>query len=152
MRKIIVLLVIVCVGAIAFTAGCADSSNGTPTTVPTTQPVQTTATEDVSLVPGPTETLPSQQFVDIEVKKDQIYNTITVEFRGGKGQFAVTRIDVKATLSNGEVIPDTLGSDVGDTVTFNGTDGADRVEVWISFTDGTRYKVYDDLVEGKTRN
>jgi hypothetical protein len=151
MRKIIALLVIVCVSAIAFTAGCADSSDGTPTTVPTTQPVQTT-TQQGPIVTEVTQTLPTQKYIEIDVRKDQIYNTIIVEFRGGKGQSAVTKIDVKATLSNGEVEQANLDNKVGDTVEFNGTSSEDRVEVWVSFTDGTRYKIYDDTVVGKTRN
>ena len=136
-------------------AGCADTGDegmptATPTPIPTTQP-PTLPPDTFSLEPGPTDAVPSHKGVEISAKKDSIYATISVEFRGGKGQYLLSALDVTAYLSTGEVIMDSLGLKVGDEVVIRGTTGTDRVIVDASFVDGTTYRVFDEALKYRER-
>ena len=148
MHKIATLLVVLFIAILTVGAACTSSSD-TPTPVPT--PVQTTVPvitaaqtpQSPDLQPQPTDVIPTQKYVEVQVDKDPIYGTITVIFRGGKGQYAVTTLTVKATLATGEMHIQDLAPEVNKEAEFPGTTGSDRVEVTAFFNDGTSYKIYD---------
>lgn len=121
-----------------------------PTKVPETTIVPTTAAG--SLVPGPTDTLPSTMPVDINVEKAGTYSTtIIAHFNGGKGMSFVSRVDVRVTRADGSVVTGTLIPQKGQTLEFEGTKGSDRVEVIVTMKTGNVYKVVDELLPYKTR-
>jgi hypothetical protein len=101
---------------------------------------------------GPVQTVPADYSVDIQVnQKDSIYKTVDVVFTGGKGQIQVSNILLKFTRSDGPVETKVLKPEKGATVTFQGTEGTDRVEVVVSYNNGTSYKVIDAPVPYRTR-
>jgi hypothetical protein len=156
MKKLTSLLLVLLLAALTLGAACTDTSGGdatgTPTATPAaTEPGATTTEDDFSLQPGPTDAIPSNKGVEVKADKDPIYATITVEFRGGKGQYALTDLQVRVTLSNGEILNENLGLKVGDEIEVEGTRGTDRVEVTAFFNDGTSYKIFDDVLEFKKR-
>ncbi|NYT05206.1 MAG: hypothetical protein GKC04_02360 [Methanomicrobiales archaeon] len=154
MRKTVSLLVVLCLVLLTFGAACTSSpadQTATPTPV-TTQPTKAvvpTATQVVDLEPKPTDVVPTQKMVTVDVDKDPIYGTITVTFRGGKGQYAVTKLTAKATLATGEIITKDLPPEVNAEAEFPGTTGSDRIEVTAYYNDGTSYRIYDKLSEIK---
>lgn len=117
-----------------------------PTPTETTA-VPTTPAED-SVISG---LPPSNKAVEVQVNRDPIFTDIAVIFRGGKGQYFVQEIDVRATLSDGTIINEKLGSNVNDEIVIQGTTGEDRIEVFVSYLDGTRYKIYDEYHKFKQR-
>ena len=95
-----------------------------------------------SIVPGTTDTLPSASNVVIQVaQKDSIHKTIDVTFAGGAGQTQVQRIDVIYTGSDGATRTQQLAPEKGATVTIQGTDKTDRIQVYVTLYTGTRYLV-----------
>jgi hypothetical protein len=136
-------------------AGCADTGDeGVPTVTPTPVPTTLRPTlppDTFSLEPGPTDAIPSQKNVEATAIKDSIYGTITVEFRGGKGQYLLSDLLVTAYLSTGEVITERLGTNVNSEVVIRGTTGTDRVVVDASFVDGTHYRIFDKALGYKER-
>jgi hypothetical protein len=105
-----------------------------------------------SLTPGPTQTLPSERSIDIQINdKDALDATISVIFAGGKGQVAVTSIEVRVTRSDGVVITENLPAEKGAELKIQGTKGDDRIEVFVSFNDGTSYKIIDRILPYRTR-
>jgi len=146
------LAIVITLLTLALIAGCAAPPQATtpvPTT-PATTPAQTAAQTSPpvgSLVPGPIQTLPAEKSVGFDVVRDQILPTITVSFRGGKGQAQVRDIDVRVTRSDGMVSSQKLGHNVGDSVTFDGTKGKDRVEITVTFITNDQYKVLDALYD-----
>ncbi|MDD1673505.1 MAG: hypothetical protein LUP99_03745 [Methanomicrobiales archaeon] len=138
---------------VALLAGCAapqQGSNMSPTMLPpttlTTAPPQTSPSGSSS-VPGPTQTMPADKSVTVDVVRDQIFPTITLTFRGGKGQFQVRDIDFRVTRSDGVIETKKLGHNVGDTPTFDGTRGKDRVEVTVTLVTNEQYKIIDALYD-----
>jgi hypothetical protein len=149
-------LVLIAVVITACSCACTEEATEVQTPAPTTAatPQPTTAAPEpteISLEPGPTQAPPTQKAVTVDVNRDPIDRTITVIFRGGKGQYAVQDIDVRFTLSTGEVIEEKLGSDVNDEVTVVGSTGIDRVEVTVLYNDASSYKILDDTYEFKSR-
>ena len=142
---IIVLLVALLAGCAAPQQGNVSPTTVPPTTLPTTPPL--TSPSGGSLVPGPTQTMPADKSVTVDVTRDPIYPTITLTFRGGKGQFQVRDIDVRVTRSDGVVETQKLGHNVGDTATLTGTRGKDRVEVTVTLVTGDQYKIIDALYD-----
>lgn len=153
MQRIAGIVLIFLIGALAVAAGCSSTTDSGTSTATTTTAASTTAvaTTTVSLSPGPTEVPETYKVVNFDIEKNSITAVITVDFRGGKGQSMVSGIDVKVTLSNGEVVTGTLTNSIGDTLEVQGTNGTDRVEITVSYTDGTSYKVVDELVVFKSR-
>jgi ABC-type glycerol-3-phosphate transport system substrate-binding protein len=151
-QKISFLAIILLCAAIGI-AGC----TGTPGT-PASQPTATaapSATPSLSsvpdLVPAPTDALPADYEVTIDVGEKDYLATIPVIFQGGKGQIHVTRIDVTFTRSDGQVKTTTIGKNKGDMIELEGTKQTDRVEVWVSMNNGQRYKTNDVLSPYRTR-
>jgi hypothetical protein len=128
---------------VVFLAGC--------TSLPTTPQAQGTNPAG-TLTTGPVDTLPVVSAVDILVmQKDSVYSTVDVVFGGGNGQVQVGSVDVIFTRNDGASETKKLNPEKGATVTFQGTKGTDRAEVYITLKDGKKYKVIDQLVPYRNR-
>ncbi len=120
------------------------------TTVPTAPPTLSTAVVTVVGTPDATETLPSEQYVDLSLYKQRPDSTIHLTYNGGKGAVYVQNVMMKVTLSNGEVIEKYLNDGsrkprIGDELVVDGTRGTDHVQVFVT-TAGKTYKVIDESV------
>lgn len=105
-----------------------------------------------TMVTGPVVTLPVNTAVDVQVmQKDSVYSTVDVVFGGGNGQVLVSSCDVVFTRSDGTSETRKLKPEKGETVTFQGTKGTDRIEVTITLKDGKTYKIVDQQVPYRTR-
>jgi len=146
-RIVLPVLVIVC-AAVIF-AGCTGTQPAatTGTSAQTSEPSSTTG----SIVPGPTETLPADYSVIIDVGEKDYLGKIPVTFQGGKGQVFTKKIDVTLTRSDGTVSTATIGTNKGDSATLEGTKQTDRVEVWITMVNGVTYKIIDVQSPYRTR-
>ena len=155
----LVVLALACV----ILAGCAAPQGGTPTPTPTTLPpspaLTATATLPPVMEPGPTVTVPPALSVQVDVQRNPISITpeITVTFLGGKGQFLTQSVDVRVTRSDGQVKTPRIerpgpGESIrtGTSVTLEGTQGTDRVEITVTIN-GVPYKTYDRLVPAQSR-
>ncbi len=143
---IILLFVFTCIAA------CTDSGGEVSTPTATQTPIPPTATATPVQIEECSESAPpTNRDVDIGVNRDAIATTITISFRGGKGQYMVEDIDVRITLSTGEVINEKLENKVNDEIVVQGTKGTDRVEAYVSYYDGTCYKVLDEYYTYRER-
>jgi hypothetical protein len=112
-----------------------------PTAVPTT-PIST-----VIATPVPVETLPAEQYVDLQLSKERPDYTLHLIYNGGKGEGNVVNVLMKATLSDGTVVEKYMNDGQrqprrGDEIVITGTRGSDRVEVFVTSA-GRTYKVLD---------
>ncbi len=112
-----------------------------PTTVPATPVLPVMAT------PVPVETLPAEQYVDLQLSKERPDYTLHLLYNGGKGQAFVQNVLMKATLSDGQVVEQYMNDNqrrprLGDEIIIQGTRGSDRVEVFVTSA-GRTYKVLD---------
>ena len=155
-------------GGIAFlmlllvVAGCTQTTTQQATPAPTAQPTtevpETTSIATAvptmvasSSTPGPTETLPSAQAVDVQVASNgkSIDPQVILTFRGGKGINVIPEIDITLTRSDGTVVSDKMVQPlyVGKTVSLPGSTGnKDRAEVWVYTTQGDKVKIIDQYV------
>jgi len=110
-------------------------------------PIPTTVIQMVNdQFPQDVTNLPAPNAIDIGIDKDRVYNTITVTFIGGPGQILVKNILVRVTTSDGNV-QEKIFSIInqvatGASVDMKGTQGSDRVEVFVTLN-GVIYKVKD---------
>jgi len=137
----------------ALTAGCTSPTQAEIKTVETTIPAATvTSTATISSVvatPVQVETLPAEQYVDIQVSKERPDFSLHLLYNGGKGEAFVQNILMKVTLANGEVIEQYMNNNErrprrGDELIIQGTrgSGSDRVEVFVTSA-GRTYKALD---------
>ena len=111
----------------------------TPTATPT--PYRAGA-----LVPQPTQTIPSGQKLYFQVQKSPITAKILVTFAGSAGHGSIKSADVKVTHPDGSVATGMILPLKGITeIILDGSKGTDRVEIIALMSDGTMYRVYDDL-------
>lgn len=112
----------------------------TPTATPT--PLRAGA-----LIPQPTQTIPSGQKLYFQVQKSPITAKILVTFAGSAGHGSIKSADVKVTHSDGSVATGMIQPLKGITeIILDGSKGTDRVEIIALMSDGTMYRVYDNLV------
>jgi hypothetical protein len=143
------------------TAGCTQT---TPPATPTPTAVQTIATEaptpiptTLSLTPGPTQTLPENWNIEIQVQGngEAINPLITVSCQGGKGLNFIQQIDVKVTRSDGVVETDAItkplykGKEVSLPITSQ-MGNVNRVEIWATTPQGDKVKIFDNYVPFRT--
>lgn len=148
--RITISLVLLICAAIAL-AGCTGTQS-TPVSPSTTgSGTGSPATPVGNMVVSPTDAVPSDYSVTIDIGEKDYLGNIPVIFQGGMGQAHVTKIDVTLTRSDGVVKTAVLGIKKGDEVEFEGTKQTDRVEVWVSMNDGHRYKTNDVLSPYRTR-
>ena len=134
----------------ALSAGCTSPTQAEikpveTATLPTAVP--TTFISTVVATPVPVETLPAEQYVDLQLSKERPDYTLHLLYNGGKGQTFVQNILMKATLSNGQVVEQYMNDGKrrprqGDEIVIKGTRGSDRVEVFVTSA-GRTYKVLD---------
>ncbi|HEX3001035.1 MAG TPA: hypothetical protein VHN82_01480 [Methanoregula sp.] len=99
------------------------------------------------LLPQPTQTIPSGQKLYFQVQKSPITTKIIVTFAGSAGHGSIKSADVKVTHPDGSVATGMLQPLKGITeIILDGSKGTDRVEILALMSDGTRYRVYDELV------
>jgi len=107
----------------------------------------TAATPLSSATLAPVQTLPAEQYVDVQLSKERPDYTIHPLYNGGKGEVSVQNIFLKVTLPDGQVIEKYMNDNQrqprrGDEIIVKGTRGSDRVEVYITSV-GQTYKVID---------
>ncbi len=151
MKTARILIVLAGVVLCAFAAGCTsptgvfmNSGATTPSPQVTVSPEITSPTTGSFL---PVQTLPAEQFVDVQLTKERPDYSIHLLYNGGKGEVSVQNIFLKATLSDGQVIEQYMNDNQrqprrGDEIVIRGTRGSDRVEVYITSV-GQTYKVLD---------
>ena len=138
---------------LAFSLGAACTGSGGeagPSTPGTGIPATPAPTTEVSLKPGPTQTMPPGKEVTFQITPgypSQFTHDLTITFNGGKGQDYVNGIALRVTKSNGEVVEKTLQPRIGDAVTINEAEGDNRVEITVSLVTGGSYKVTDEVVK-----
>jgi hypothetical protein len=136
-------------------AGCTSPVQTAVTPVET--PVQTstpgisTAVLTVVSTPVAVETLPAEQFVDLELSKQRPDSTIHLLYNGGKGEVFVQNIMMKVTRSDGQVIQQYMNDSNrkprrGDELVIEGTRGSDQVVVYLTSA-GKTYKIIDKPME-----
>ncbi|MCK9581404.1 MAG: hypothetical protein M0Q92_13280 [Methanoregula sp.] len=150
-RSFCALVFLVCI-AVAFT-GCTDSSGSSGTTSPATTGGNTGSTVPASdnLEPSPTEVLPSQNTVTVDINEKDYLGNIPVIFQGGMGQIHVKKIDVTVYRADGQVRTATIGTKKGDMAEIEGTKQSDRVVVYITFDNGDNMKTNDVMSPYRTR-
>ncbi len=117
------------------------------TTSVTTVQATSTSQSSVSLVPGPTQTLPANQELIFQVDKDSVSAAVTVTVTG-PSRNVVNDIAVRLTRSDGQVLTGYIKPNQKvNEVTLPGTRSADRVEVTVNFYSGDSYKVIDKIVD-----
>ena len=117
---IIPVLLLVCV--IVACAGCTNSSGMQSTGVSGTSGSATPAS-GASLTPGPTDVMPANIAVVVDVGEKDYTGTIPVIFQGGQGQINVNKIVVTLTRTDGTTQTYNLGSNKGAEVDLAGTRG-----------------------------
>ncbi len=151
-RGIVALLLCIFIGFVIVT-GCTSNEPAEVPPVPVTEITQTPEIPETDTpVPEPAEPSvfdqpvsqpPDELSVAVSADKDPVYGTITVTFDGGLGQDLIQSMEVRADLSDGQIIEMPLGTGKGDEVDINGTRGTDRVQVAVTFMNGDSYKILD---------
>jgi hypothetical protein len=164
MKKIVmVIAALVLCTVLVLAAGCTQSAPPeTQTTAPTATTAAATPTaspKSVSLTPGPTQTLPENWNIEIQVQSNNFAPDpkITATVRGGKGLKFIQRIDFRVTRSDGIVENGFILKElkVGDSVELSSTTApgyADRAEVWATTPQGEKVKIFDAYVPFRTYN
>jgi len=155
MKKGTIVLITLVIGMVCITGCTSDTGGITPTLTPVPGETAVATTQQApDLRPQPTDAIPTTKAVSFGTSKDPITGDITVTFGGGKGQGALTSIEVVVISGTGKTTTKDMklktgGENAAVFTVENGeaTKGEDRVMVTVSFTDGTSYKVYDDIVK-----
>ena len=151
MKSTIILWVLLGLGLCALSAGCTNPAQSeikpVETTVPA--PITTTPTSAVTVIATPlaVETLPIEQYVDINVEKQRPDATIHLLYNGGKGEIFVQNVMMRVTRSDGTVEEKFLNDGArkpkrGDELIIQGTRGVDQVVVFLT-SGGKTYKIFD---------
>ena len=93
------------------------------------------------------ETLPIEQYVDINVEKQRPDATIHLLYNGGKGEIFVQNVMMRVTRSDGTVEEKFLNDGTrkpkrGDELIIQGTRNVDQVAVFLTSA-GKTYKIFD---------
>jgi hypothetical protein len=147
-RFTIPVIVILC-AALCF-AGCTGTQSTTGST--TSSGVSSGAAASGSnLVTSPTDAIPSQNTVTVDVGEKDYLGVIPVIFQGGMGQIHVKKIEATLYRSDGQSKTVTIGTNKGDEVELEGTKQTDRVVVYITFDNGQTLKTNDVESPYRTR-
>lgn len=159
MKFALIPAVIVGLVLCALSAGCTSPTQAEikpletpPTPVPTV--ISTTTISTVVATPVQVDTLPAEQYVDLQLSKERPDYTLHLIYNGGKGEGNVVNVLMKATLSDGTVIEKYMNDGQrkprrGDELIIQGTRGSDRVEVFVTSA-GRTYKVLDQPMSTHT--
>jgi hypothetical protein len=156
MKCSIILSATVMLVICALLAGCTSptASELKPAETPVPAAVPSLSPSFVATVvatPNAIETLPSEQFVDLQIAKQRPDSSIHLIYNGGKGEIFVQNVLLKVTRSNGEVIEGYMNDGNrkprrGDELVIEGTRGSDRAEVFVT-TAGKTYKIIDETLQ-----
>jgi hypothetical protein len=152
MKNTLVLLTTLVLVLCALSAGCTSPTQteikpvGTPTPTPLPYTVSTSVATVVS-TPVAVDTLPAEQFVDIQLTKERPDFSLHLLYNGGKGEVFVQNVMMKVTRSDGTVNEQYLNDGQrkprrGDELVMQGSRGSDRVEVFVTSA-GKTYKAID---------
>jgi hypothetical protein len=144
-RTIFFLIILVC-AAVIF-AGC----TGTPGSSGSVTGSSTGSSSGNNLVPSPTEKVPDQNAVTIDVGEKDYLGSIPVIFQGGMGQVHVKKIEVTVYRADGQTKTALVGTSKGDEANLEGTKQTDRVVVYVTFDNGDRLKTNDVVSAYRTR-
>ena len=152
MKCSLILFATLCLILCALAAGCTSPTQAEikpidTTTVPTPLPTRSTSVATVVSTPLAVETLPTEQYVDIQVEKQRPDATIHLVYNGGKGAIFVQNIMMRVTRSDGQVVEKYLNDGnrkprQGDELVIDGSRGSDNVVVFLTSA-GKTYKIYD---------
>jgi hypothetical protein len=153
MKYSLILFATLCLILCALAAGCTSPTQVEikpveTTTVPTPLPTTSTSVATVVSTPLAVETLPTEQYVDIQVEKQRPDATIHLVYNGGKGAIFVQNIMMRVTRSDGQVVEKYLNDGnrkprQGDELVIDGTRGSDHIVVFLTSA-GKTYKIYDE--------
>jgi hypothetical protein len=153
MKCSLVLLASLCLILCALAAGCTSPTQAEikpveTTITPTPLPTRSTSVATVVATPLAVETLPAEQFVDIQVEKQRPDATIHLVYNGGKGAIYVQNIMMRVNRSDGQVVEKYLNDGIrkprqGDELVIDGTRSSDHVMVYLTSA-GKTYKIYDE--------
>jgi len=153
MKCSLILSATLCLVLCALAAGCTSPTQAEikpleTTTVPTPLPTPSTSVATVVSTPLAVETLPGEQFVDIQVEKQRPDATIHLVYNGGKGEIFVQNIMMRVTRSDGQVEEKYLNDGNrkprrGDELVMQGSRGTDQVVVFLTSA-GKTYKIYNE--------
>jgi len=153
MKCSLILFATLCLILCALAAGCTSPTQAEikpvdTTTVPTPLPTRSTSVATVVSTPVAVETLPAEQYVDINVEKQRPDATIHLLYNGGKGAIFVQNIMMRVTRSDGQVVEKYLNDGnrkprQGDELVIDGTRGSDHVVVFLTSA-GKTYKIYEE--------
>jgi hypothetical protein len=124
----------------------------TPAPTPTARVPATIPPPSGGLVPGTTQVPPDYLGAAFDVQKDSVFAVITVTYRDGLGQSLLQYSVARVTLADGTVVQGTIQPLVGESYQTQGTKRSDRVEIFVTYADGSVYKVYDQLVPFQNLN
>jgi hypothetical protein len=164
MKKILMITTaLVLCAVLALAAGCTQPATPPATSTPapsatTASATPTASSTPVSLTPGPTQTLPENWNIEIQVTTDgQSWDPhIIVSCQGGKGLNFIQKIDVTVTGSDGVVVTGVMDKPLykGQSVSLRSTnapgDKTDRAEVWATNPQGDKVKIFDAYVPFRT--
>ncbi len=158
MKTTIILLVLLGLCLCALSAGCTGPTQAeikpAETTLPAPLTTIPTSAGTVIATPLAVETLPVEQYVDINVEKQRPDATIHLLYNGGKGEVFVQNIMMRVTRSDGTVEEKFLNNGAikprrGDELIIEGTRGVDQVAVFLTSA-GKTYKIYDKPLSSPT--
>ena len=149
MKSTIILWVLLGLCLCALSAGCTTQPEIKPVETEVPTPVTTIPTSAVTGISTPlaVETLPIEQYVDINVEKQRPDATIHLLYNGGKGEIFVQNVMMRVTHSDGTVEEKFLNDGTrkpkrGDELIIQGTKNVDQVAVFLTSA-GKTYKIYD---------
>ncbi len=150
MKSTLFLLTALVLVLCALSAGCTSPTQAeikpvdifTPPPSPVISSVATVVSTPVTV-----DTLPPEQFVDLQLTKERPDFSLHLLYNGGKGEISVQNVMMRVTLSDGQVIEQYLNDKQrkprrGDELVMQGSRGNDRVEVFVTSA-GKTYKAID---------
>jgi hypothetical protein len=116
-----------------------------PSTIPPGQIMTNPVATGTVLPSGTIEQLPRTSEVYFSVQQKDSAGRVIVRFEGGPGKPMVKEIEVRLTKADGSVEATKMDTRMEfPEVTFMGSKGTDRVEVFVRFLSGKTYKVIDE--------
>lgn len=154
MKCSLILSATLCLVICALVAGCTSPTQAgikpMETTVPTPPPTTSTSVATVVSTPVAVETLPSEQYVNINVEKQRPDATVHLVYNGGKGEIFVQNIMMRVTRPDGQIDEKYLNDGTrkprrGDELVMDGSRGSDKVIVFLTSA-GKTYKIFDESI------
>ena len=128
-------------------------SSSPPSTIQPSQTMINPVATGTVLPSGTIEQLPRTTEVYFSVQPKDSAGRVIVRFEGGPGKSMVKQIEVRLTKADGTVDTEQMDTRMEfPEVTFMGSKGTDRVEVFVRFLSGKTYKVIDEPVIYRQRN